>query len=76
MAAVRSVGRAEIGEEKNTTEKRVRRGLTEMCISMYWYETVKCVFVRMKRELEFGTDDALRAISNFLGKVDRKVLWS
>jgi hypothetical protein len=35
MAAVRSVGRAEIGEEKNTTEKRVRRGLTEMCISMY-----------------------------------------
>jgi hypothetical protein len=35
MAAVRSVGRAEIGEEKSATERRVRKGLTEMCISMY-----------------------------------------
>jgi hypothetical protein len=35
MAAVRSVGKAEIGEGKSVTERRVRRGLMEICISMY-----------------------------------------
>jgi hypothetical protein len=35
MATVKSVGRAELGEEKSAAERRARRGLTEMCISIY-----------------------------------------